>query len=158
MPRHAAYLCLIAAACVACSGEERPGAEATGAQDDGLTDGESRARVAVGGGAATLLRSGPKVPAIVPPGFTVYPGARIVEATLAERGERRHALVAFETRAPLADVMDFYRAQARRAGAALTLDLEGDRSASLGGTLAGGGTFALSVRRESVTRVQFAFE
>lgn len=157
MLRHAATLCLIAA-CAACSGEKRPDAEAPGARDDGLTDGESRTRVAVGGGGAALLRSGPKVPAILPPGFTVYPGARIVEATLAERGERRHALVTFETRASLREVMDFYRAQARRAGAAVTLNLEGDRSASLGGTLAGGGTFALSVRREGVTRVQFAFE
>lgn len=160
MLRHAAAPCLLAAACAACSGEGQPAAEAQGEQEQAekLTDGESRARIAVGGGGATLLRSGPKVPANLPPGFTVYPQARILEATLAEQRERRHALVAFETRATVPQVMGFYRAQARRAGAGVTLDLEGDRSASLGGTLPAGGTFALSVRRQGVTRVQFSFE
>ncbi len=104
------------------------------------------------------MRSGPAVPVTLPTGFTIYPGARITGNTVVQRGDARRVLVEFQTRDPVAKVMQFHRAQAQAAGVSLTLDLDGTEAASIGGRTAAGGDFALTARRAGlVTRVEMAF-
>lgn len=109
--------------------------------------GETRARIATGHGTAAKMRSGTGVPVVLPQGFTIYPGARIVANTVVARGDVRHILIEFETADPIAKVMLFHRAQAQSAGVTLTLDLDGTDAASIGGRTAGGGDFTLTARR-----------
>lgn len=90
------------------------------------------------------MRSGPGVPVVLPPGISVYPGARIIETTLVESGGERRILMKFETPDPVAKVMLFHRAQALAANVSLTLDLDGPDVASIGGRTAKGGDFALT--------------
>lgn len=106
------------------------------------TPGETRARIA-----EAKLRSGPAVPVVLPPGFSLYPGATVVRNTQVERGRERRVLVEFETPDPIAKVLLFHRAQAQAAGVTLTLDLDGSDAASIGGQTASGGEFALTARR-----------
>lgn len=128
------------------------------ARDGGKPAGGKRlARATAGADAEPMMRSGPQVPVHLPPGFTLYPGARVISNTVIERGGKRGALLVFETPDPLAKVMLFYRAQAAAAGMTLELDLGGDDRASLGGTLRSGAHMTLSGRQESgVTRAEFA--
>lgn len=121
-------------------------------------NGEMRARIATGRGDAAEMRSGTGVPVVLPRGFTIYPGARIVANTVVARGEFRHILIEIETADPMAKVMLFHRAQALAAGGSLSLDLAGTEAASIGGRIATGGEFALTARRVGlVTHVQMAF-
>ena len=121
--------------------------------------GEIRASIRVGEGASTEMRSGARVPAVLPPGLTIYPGATIVRTTRVEGGGARRTLVEFETPDPVAEVMQFYRSQAAGAGAKLTLDLGGEDRASLGGVMRNGGRMALAARAAgAVTRVELSTE
>lgn len=119
--------------------------------------GEVRARIVPPGEEAVTLRSGARVPIILPPGFLIYPGARVISNSVAERGGSRRILIVFETPDPLAEVMTFYRGQADAAGAVLTLDLGGPEQASIGGRLPSGGMLSITARQgATATRVEFA--
>lgn len=110
--------------------------------------GETRARIGVGGDEAEM-RSGARIPVALPPGLTIYPGARVLGNTVVERGGSRRVLIEFETPDPISKVMLFHRAQVQAAGASLTLDLDGTEAASIGGRTAAGGDFALTARRSA---------
>ena len=114
-------------------------------------------RIAAGGGAVATLRSGPKTPVMLPPGFTLYPGAEVVSSTVVARGGERHILVVFDTPEPIAKILLYYRAEAQAAGVLLAFDLGGKERASLGGILPGGGELAIAARRGPAgTRVEFS--
>lgn len=108
--------------------------------------GETRLRISVGEEAADL-RSGATVPLALPPGFSIYPGSKVLGNTRVERSSGQRMLVEFETPDPIAKVVLFHRAQAEAAGVLLTLDLDGDTAASIGGRTVTGGDFALTARR-----------
>ena len=110
--------------------------------------GETRARIA-GGGDAADMRSGARIPVALPPGLTMYPGARVLDNTVVERAGSRRVLIEFETPDPISQVILFYRTQMQAAGASLTLDLDGADAASIGGRTAAGGDIALTARRSS---------
>lgn len=98
-----------------------------------------------------LLRSGPRVPAQLPPGFSVHPGAKIIANTVVQRREHTRSLLVMETTETIYEVMRFYRTQARAAGLEVQVDLSGEDRASLGGHLKGGGDLTISARREGAT-------
>lgn len=124
----------------------------------GLTAGEERLRIDPPGEPAATLRSGAEVPVSLPPGFTLYPAAKVVANTRVERGRQERVLLVFETPDPLEKVMLFYRAQARAAGVALTVDLGREERASLAGHTASGLAFALTAGREGgATRAELSF-
>lgn len=103
------------------------------------------------------MRSGSGVPVTLPPGFTLYPGAKVLSNTLVERSGKQRVLLVFETTDPLAEVMLFYRSQAGMAAAVILLDLGGEERASLGGRLASGREFAISAQRNGMrTRVEWS--
>jgi hypothetical protein len=110
--------------------------------------GETRAGIGVGG-QRTELRSGARVPVVLPAGLAIYPGARVLGNTIVARGNTQRVLIEFETSDPVAKVMLFHRAQLQTAGASLTLDLYGAEAASIGGRTAAGGDFALTARRSA---------
>lgn len=121
--------------------------------------GEVRARIVPPGESAVTLRSGPRVPIRLPPGFTLYPGATVLTNTRVERGGVERTLVRFQTSATLDILVEFYQAQASRAGASLSLGLAGRDHASIGGKLRSGTVFALSARRMGgKTRAELSFE
>jgi hypothetical protein len=104
------------------------------------------------------LRSGPDVPLSLPQGFTLYPDAKVITNTFAERRGKQRTLLVFETGDSIPKVLTFYRLQAGSAGAQFTLDLGGRDRASLGGKLRSGGNFTLTLRRDATTRAELAFE
>lgn len=120
--------------------------------------GEIRTTIAPHDEHPAVGRSGPRVPIVLPDGFTLYPGAEVVTNTVIERGGHQRTLLVFETNDPVSDVIAFYRRQGAAAGAQFSLDVGGERRASLGGTLARGRAFAASARRNARTRVELAFE
>ena len=122
------------------------------------TLGEARHTIAPQGQSPVRSRSGPKVPVTLPPGFTLYPGAEIIANTIVERDGRERILVVFDTGDEIADVIAFYRRQIADAGASLIVNVGGEKRASLGGALATGSSFTLSVRRGATTRAELAFE
>lgn len=126
----------------ACSAER--GGEA--AKRPPATADERRVEVAQGRAGRVAMRTGPSVPVTLPKGFTLFPGAQVVENTVVERRGRRHVLLHFTVDAPPGAVVAHYRAQARAARARLTLDLGGSGAASLGGTLADGQRLSVSAR------------
>ena len=152
---------LIAAALLlgACAQQDdrRQGAVAGANDDPPLTAGEERARIAPHGEQAATLRSGSQVPVTLPPGFTLYPGARVIANTIVERAGVRRILLTFETPNPLPSVMRFYRGQAAAAGASLAFDMGANGRASLGGTTAAQGAFVVTARQDAgITRVELS--
>ena len=122
-----------------------------------LTAGEERTRIAATGEAPATLRSGPRIPVMLPRGFTLYPGAEVVSNTVVERGGMRRMLLVFQTPDPMEKVILYYRAEARAAGMMVAFDLAGPDRASLGGTMGSGAEVAISARRaRDTTRVEFA--
>lgn len=140
----------------ACSDDE-PRRAPTTAHTLPLTEGEERGAVDRPGQPSITMRSGPNVPLHLPPGFTVYPGAKVAANTVVESDGRRRTLLVFVSPDPVAKVIAFYRTQAVAAGSALSFNLEGDERASLGGALRNGEAFAIAARRrDGGTRVEFA--
>lgn len=161
-PLHSLVIAVLAVG--GCSGSERtpgrtPGASTRAAFTDNPATGETSARVALKGEAPATLRSGPHVPVTLPRGFTLYPGAKITANTVVQRGGSERVLLVFETPASLETIVGFYRAQAKRAGAILRLDLVATQRASIGGTLSGERVFALAARRQGdISRVELSFD
>ena len=121
--------------------------------------GETRQRLAPPGEAAAVLRSGPAVPAHLPPGFTLYPAGEVTENTVFERAGKRRALLVFESAEPVAKIAAFYREQARNAAVPLSLDIEGKDRVSLGGAAPAGDRIAISITRDQgSTRVEISVE
>lgn len=148
-PRTPSLAIAIAAVLAGCS-EPAPRRE-TAAPPAFLHDPESgttRARIAPSGEPAVTLQSGARVPVRLPPGFTLYPGARVITNTVIERDGHTRVLLTFATPDRLEAVMLFYRGQAVAAGVDLTLDLNGDSRASLGGHTPQGLAFVLAARRD----------
>lgn len=150
------FALLLLTACGGPGGQE-PAPQSTPNIEPKLTTGEERTRIAAKGQTPATLRSGPRVPVVLPRGFTLYPGAEVVSNTVVERGAMRPMLLVFRTPASIEQVMLYYRAQARAAGMTVEVDLAGRGRASLGGTLRSGGAVAIVARREErMTRVEFA--
>ena len=150
-------LLAIVLALPACGEAGRKEPRATPSYGHDASSGEVRARIVPRGEPVATMRSGANVPVSLPRGFTLYPGAKLVSSTLVERGDRRRVLVVFETAGSPAEVMLFYRAQAGAAAATVLLDVGGEERASLGGRLAEGREFAISVRRAGgTTRVEWS--
>lgn len=158
MARGALTLIAFAVLAASCAerDEQRERAKRSSAETE-LTLGEERVQIAPKGEAATVLRSGPEVPVRLPPGFTLYPGAKIVTNTVFQREDAGRILLVFETSESVDKVIHFYRMQAQLGGVPLPLDLGSREQASIGGTLPDGGKLSVSARRfGGTTRVELA--
>ncbi|WP_375290628.1 hypothetical protein [Qipengyuania sp.] len=147
---------------LACLGCERAEPEAPDEQTEPpgsyVADPESgtiHARIGEGE-SAVQLRSGSEEPVSLPPGFTLFPGARVVQNNTVEGAGAVRSLIVQTSPQPLAEVMLFYRQQASAAGIATTLDIMGDGQASLGG-VGRSLEFAVSARRVGyATRIELS--
>lgn len=112
--------------------------------------GETVARIDTGEGIATM-RSGENVPAVLPAGFTVFPGATVIDSTLVTRGSNAEgkeagsgALVLFESTASPAEMAEFYRRQAVQAGIDPELELRAEGWHMIAGKSPGGVRFSFN--------------
>lgn len=104
--------------------------------------GAIRASVTAADGSVTRLTAGRGGPIVFPPGFTLLPGAELIEhvAVLTDGGSR--VLLTMTSARPVAEIAAYYRAEAKAAGIAIDVAIATDDAA----TLAGEG-FSLHVRR-----------
>lgn len=150
---------LLTLACLGCKGAEPEApdeqTESPGSYVADPKSGTIHARIGEGE-SAVHLRSGSEGPVSLPPGFTLFPGASLVQANMVEAGGAVRSLIVQTSPQPLADIMLFYRQQASAAGIATTLDIMGDEQASLGG-VGRSLEFAVSARRVGgATRIELS--
>ena len=139
----------IAALCLASCGSDASGSFDG---DDGESgsyridedSGETVAEIKTRDGKATI-RSGEGVPVKLPNGFSLYPGAKVMNNTTFAMDDSSGALIIFESEAQPQAIADFYRKQADAAGIELELEMSINDGEILGGKSAGGRTFSLNV-------------
>ncbi|MEP3051081.1 MAG: hypothetical protein ABJP48_08250 [Erythrobacter sp.] len=95
-------------------------------------DGDMTAVITGEDGTATV-RSGNNVAVDLPDGFTVYPGAKVINNTVFERDEAKGAMVVIETEDSPEQVADFYREQAEEEGLEIGFEMSIDNGKMLGG-------------------------
>ena len=158
--RHAVLLCLpLIAACVYDPVDEDavPSREDTaretprpaGAWQTDPATGETRATITTEDGTTTLSAGG-DVTARLPRGFTLYPGARILNTINIGRGEGRGVLLSLESDDPVDQLVAYYRREAEAVGVTVDLDLTTGAMRMIGGRSADGGigNFAFQASRE----------
>lgn len=94
--------------------------------------GETRLEVDTAEGTATV-RSGANVPVDLPAGFSVYPGATIVNSSMAAQGEGRVASIMMQTGNSMDEVIAFYREQAERNGVSVENETSSPRLRAFAG-------------------------
>ena len=109
--------------------------------------GETRARINTEDGTTTLV-AGSQVVAQLPRGFTLYPGARILNTINIGREEGRGVLLSMESDDPPASLVDYYRREAQAAGVEVDLDLTTGAMRMIGGQGGTIGNFAFQASRE----------
>ena len=108
-------------------------------------------------GSLTTLRSGEKVAAQLPHGFTLYPGARTAGTTLVRSPGGDMLVIDMTTEDSAEKMVDHYRAEAESAGMTISVDIR----ATPGRTIAAEGdgesrlTFTTS-RKSALTQAQLS--
>ena len=129
--------------------EEEMG-EPIGSYDIDPDSGEVSATHTDASGVTTTMRAGETVEARFPEPFTAYPGADITNTTRVEQGDGAFVTVEFTTADTREQVVEFYRAQAKKAGIEPDIEVSGGATTTLGGENRQQQTrFALQVTRVS---------
>ena len=109
------------------------------------------------GGAVTRMRAGADVPVQLPDGFTLYPGAEVIDNTRVEQADSELVVLRFVSAATQSQLIDFYREQAGAAGVTLDIDVGRGDARTVAGRGADGRTVSLVVTRGSeLTRAQLS--
>ena len=107
-------------------------------------------------GPVTLV-SGAQVPVTLPPGFTLFDGARVTGNTISGRTDGQGILLVFETDAGSEAVARYYRAEAEGAGFTVVAALDTRSGRTLAATRASdAATFSLDILEGPPTRVQLS--
>ena len=78
---------------------------------------------------------------------------------MVERDGKRHVLLVFDVADDPPQIADFYRDEAKSAGASISFHVSGEKQISIGGLLRGGEAFAVSARRQANgSRVELSFD
>lgn len=96
------------------------------------SSGEMNATITTDEGTATV-RSGTDIPVDLPDGFSLYPGATVVNNTTFAQGDAGGSMIMFQSEDSPEEVATFYRKQAEDAG----IDIEFEMNAN-GGRMFGG--------------------
>lgn len=119
--------------------ESKGGAEAQPAERergsyvvDGET-GEINARIHRDDGTVATMRSGEKVPVLLPAGFTLYPDAEIVSNTHVRHGDGTGVLLTMRSKDEPDALATFYRQQAEGAGVKLEAQMKAGRTVMFAG-------------------------
>ncbi|AUX70372.1 hypothetical protein CHX26_13485 [Porphyrobacter sp. HT-58-2] len=90
-------------------------------------------------GEATL-RSGADVPVILPEGFNLFPGSKVVTNTVVKQPDGQGTMITFEADAPADKVIAHYREQAKAAGFDIQLEMNTNGTLMVGGERKGDGS------------------
>lgn len=131
-------------------GSERSGTIET---DDGETvaysvnssDGEATATVKSADGTVTA-RAGANVPVELPNGFTIYPGAEVLNNVVFDRNGDKGAMVSMKSAASADEMIAFYRKQAEAAGIAIEADVKNGAMIMIGGESKDGAGFSFMAK------------
>ena len=94
------------------------------------------------------MRSGADVPVDLPRGFSIYPGATIISNTTFDGEQGKGALVSIESSDAAAELVDFYKGQAEKAGVDIEMEMTAGDMSMIGGRTDGGTTFSFTATRE----------
>ena len=94
---------------------------------------------------ATAMQSGAGVEPDLPDGWTIYPGASILNAINVDRADGAGSMVIMNVEASADDVIAFYRKQAEATGFPIQMELTTATSRLIGGEKDDGSTFSVSV-------------
>lgn len=131
--------------------------ETRGTYDIDAATGETRAEYTDDDGTTTTMRSGERVPVELPPGFSVYPGATVVNNTRVEQADGLLVLLNLESEDTPEEMVAFYREQAEEAGIEIAMTLQSGPMTMIGGEKADGASFSFTATREDdVTSAQLS--
>lgn len=147
-----AALCLVSAIALASCGSDTSGEFET---EDGETgtysidegDGETVATIKTDEGTAEM-RSGENVPLDLPPGFSLFPGAKVVSNTTISHGDGKGSLVIFESDAEPKAIADYYRKQAETVGVEIGIEMSVNDGMMMAGEGKNGEAFTLNISSE----------
>ncbi|QYJ06631.1 hypothetical protein [Qipengyuania flava] len=125
--------------------------ETRGSYDIDTATGETSARYTDEDGTTTTMRSGESVPVELPTGFTVYPGATVVNNTRVEQADGLLVLLNLESEDTPEEMVAFYRKQAEEAGIDIAMSIQSGPTTMIGGEQAGGASFSFTATREEDT-------
>ena len=91
------------------------------------------------------LRAGSTVAPDLPDGWTIYPGATVVNAINVDRADGSGAMVTMSVEATADEVIAHYRKQAEATGFPIDLEITTATSSVIGGEKNDGSTFSVSV-------------
>ena len=91
------------------------------------------------------MRAGSNVKPDLPQGWTVFPGATVVNAINVDGADGAGSMVTMTTDASADDVIAHYRGQAEATGYTIEMEMTTQGSTIIGGTAASGATFSVSV-------------
>ena len=115
---------------------------------------ETMSAIPLDGQPDTVMVSGRELAGPLPLGFTLYEGAKVLDSTFVSRGEKRSALVIFETAATPEELADHYRGEAASAGIETEVALDAGEGRLVAGRQ-GTARFSLNAAREGeVTAAQ----
>jgi hypothetical protein len=131
--------------------------EARGSYDIDTVTGETRAEYTDEDGTTTTMRSGESVPVELPTGFTVYPGAKVVNNTRVQQADGLLVLLNLESDDSPEKMVAFYRKQAEAAGIDIAMTLQSGPMTMIGGEKPEGASFSFTATREGeVTSAQLS--
>lgn len=141
----------VAISLTAC-GSERSGEFTTSDGETGEytideSSGETTATIETSEGTA-VLRSGENVAVDLPDGFSIYPGAKVINNTVVDHADGKGSMIILETGDSIADVKSFYREQAEAAGVNIEIEADINGGAMLGGKTEQGDSFMLTANRD----------
>ena len=147
MHRAFTALLVLLGACASEPGSENQTQAQPGERERGnyIVDGETgeiSARIHREDGTVATMRSGEKVPVLLPAGFTLYPGAEVVSNTHVRHDGGNGVLLTMRSRDDPEDMTAFYRQQAEAAGVTVEMQMKAGRTAMFAGK--GPGDLAVS--------------
>jgi hypothetical protein len=149
MQNGAQAMVVAAALALAACGSESPGGlhdqqgESAGYSIDKAT-GQASMTIKGKDGDATL-RAGAAVPVILPDGFSLFPGTRVVDNAVVTQPDGQGTLITFEADAPAEQIVAHYRDAAMQAGFDIQIEMDTNGTQMVGAERkADGATFSVT--------------
>lgn len=138
-------LVIAAALLLAACGDPATGAYASGEYepaDPASPPAAKPTRSAITGpdGERVVQETGSEVAVSLPKGFSLYPQALVISNTVTRSAKASQSTLMFRTTDAPADIAEFYKAQAEKAGMDITIDLNFDEHFTIAGDRATDGT------------------
>lgn len=130
--RRAALTVVAAYALSGCDAGSRDGGTFTLDEETGVATSEIETR-----SGKARMRAGPSIPARLPAGFTMMPGAKVLTVSTIDSARGAGSLTRFQIEQAADAVIDHYRAEAETAGVVIKIELDSDGTQMIAGKGAG---------------------